>query len=112
MLVLSVITIEENSAFGGLGQMVAAYLATKSFKGKFHSFAIPDQFIQHGHRDILLSQIGLTVEDLVEYIGKLHSVRRTFLQKITGHKVDDSVLELDVVNHTGEKTSKKSTAGK
>jgi 1-deoxy-D-xylulose-5-phosphate synthase len=78
-----IITIEENNAPGGLGQMVGSYLSTRGFKGKFQPFAIPDQFVPHGHRDILLADIGLNADNLVDYIRRQNGARRTFLQKIT-----------------------------
>ncbi|MCX6828125.1 MAG: 1-deoxy-D-xylulose-5-phosphate synthase [candidate division Zixibacteria bacterium] len=84
----SIITIEENSAVGGLGQMVGSYLEANGFKGRFLSFAIPDNFIHHGHRNKLLAEIGLDTDTLVEALRKIDSVKRTFLQKITFRKID------------------------
>jgi 1-deoxy-D-xylulose-5-phosphate synthase len=79
----NIVTIEENSGIGGLGQMIGSYLGTNGYKGKFHSFAIPDKFIPHGNREILLADIGLDEETLVDYIRWLNGSKRTFLQKIT-----------------------------
>nr|MBN2277079.1 1-deoxy-D-xylulose-5-phosphate synthase [candidate division Zixibacteria bacterium] len=78
----NIISIEENSHIGGLGQIIGDYLIENGYRGKFKSFAIPDRFITHGSRKILLDEIGLNVESLVEYIENLGNGRRTFLEKI------------------------------
>jgi len=77
-----IITVEENSYIGGLGQMIGNYASQNGYKGGVHSFAIPDRFISQGTRKILLDEIGLNVESLVEYIEELHNERRTLLQKL------------------------------
>ncbi len=82
----NIYTLEENAALGGLGQMVAAYLEQNGFKGKFNAFAIPDNFVTHGQRDLLLTDIGLDLESIVEQIRRMNGVRRTFLQKIKFRK--------------------------
>jgi len=83
-----IITIEENSHIGGLGQMVGSYLLENGYQGKYKSFAIPDKFVTHGSRNILLDEIGLNVETLVDYIEHLGNGRRTFLEKIHLKKPD------------------------
>ncbi|MEP0827147.1 MAG: 1-deoxy-D-xylulose-5-phosphate synthase [bacterium] len=82
----NIITVEEAAAGGGLGQAVGSYLAMRGFRGRFESFAIPDEFIHHGNRKILLEDIGLTADAVVESVRKFQSPRRTFLQKITFRK--------------------------
>jgi 1-deoxy-D-xylulose-5-phosphate synthase len=82
----NIIVVEEAAANGGLGQAIGGYLATRGFRGRFESFAIPDEFIHHGNRMILLAEIGLTAENLADFIRKLNATRRTFLQKITFRK--------------------------
>lgn len=82
----NIITVEEAAAGGGLGQAVGGYLATRGFRGRFESFAIPDEFIHHGNRKILLEDIGLTADAVAEFVRKFQSPRRTFLQKITFRK--------------------------
>jgi 1-deoxy-D-xylulose-5-phosphate synthase len=82
----NVISIEENAALGGLGQMIGGYLASAGYKGKFQAFAIPDRFIPHGDRESLLNEIGLNAETLIDYIRWLGGARRTFFQKLTFRK--------------------------
>ncbi len=91
--VRNIYTLEENAALGGLGQMVGSYLEQNGFKGKFYSFAIPDNFVTHGHRDILLKEVGLDVESICDQIRRLNGVKRTFLQKITFRKAETRPAE-------------------
>jgi len=102
-----IITVEENSYIGGLGQRIGGYLSEGGFKGGFHAFAIPDEFIGQGSREILLDEIGLNVENLVEYIESLYSDSRTFLQKLTLRKVDHRKAAAGLVASNGHKSSRK-----
>jgi 1-deoxy-D-xylulose-5-phosphate synthase len=77
-----IISIEENSHVGGLGQMIGNHLSHNDGKARFHSFAIPDRFITHGKRELLLDEIGLSVGSLVSYIENLPGERRNFLRRI------------------------------
>ncbi len=78
----NIITIEENSHIGGFGQMVAGYLCDNTWKGNLHSFAIPDKFIEHGKRNVLLDEIGLNSKTLVQFIQELHSARGGLFSKL------------------------------
>ncbi len=55
-----VVTVEEGTARGGLGTAVAALLAQQAVPVK--SFALPDAFVPHGKRELLLEEAGLTPE--------------------------------------------------
>ncbi|MEZ6132614.1 MAG: 1-deoxy-D-xylulose-5-phosphate synthase [Planctomycetaceae bacterium] len=60
-----VITIEENAAMGGFG---SAVLEAANRMGeptdRVRVLAIPDEFIEHGPRDVLLSELGLDTAGL------------------------------------------------
>jgi 1-deoxy-D-xylulose-5-phosphate synthase len=81
-----IITMEENSRIGGLGQMVADYLMRNGYKGRWSSFAIPDDFIPHGSRNILIDKIGLTSGCLIDHIKNSHESRRSFFDRFTFRK--------------------------
>jgi 1-deoxy-D-xylulose-5-phosphate synthase len=62
-----VVTVEEGALAGGFGSAVleaanAAGVATDHIR----CLGIPDRFIEHGERDELMSDLGLTVEGLVQ----------------------------------------------
>lgn len=82
----NIITIEENNSIGGLGQMVGNQLILNGYKGNFDSLAVPDRFVTHGSRELLLEEIGLDVDSLINRIREIDSPRRTLLQKITFRK--------------------------
>ena len=54
-----IITVEEHAASGGFGQAVAAWCAGRHFSGPAAMIALPDDFIPHGSRCVLLSRYGL-----------------------------------------------------
>jgi 1-deoxy-D-xylulose-5-phosphate synthase len=64
-----IITVEENSLKGGFGEGVDETLETLrlSLTGVYH-LGIPDTFIEHGSRKKLLKSIGLTSEEISDYV--------------------------------------------
>ena len=78
-----IVTIEESSLIGGLGQQVGEYLSSHGYKGHFKSFGIPDNFIEHGHRSILLKNTGLTPEALADALMDLAPARKSFVSRLT-----------------------------
>ena len=64
----NVITIEEGVKTGGFGESVAAWLATNGYKGSVKIISLPDEFVEHGPRDLLLEKWGVDqkgIEDIV-----------------------------------------------
>jgi 1-deoxy-D-xylulose-5-phosphate synthase len=55
-----IVTIEENVLAGGFGSAVAEHLCDSSVH--IRRFGLPDSFVAHGERDLLLRDIGLTPE--------------------------------------------------
>jgi len=61
------ITVEENALAGGFGSGVNEYLVSQGYDtSSVRNVGIPDRFIEHGNRDALLTEIGLTPEALVQ----------------------------------------------
>ncbi|NTU96252.1 MAG: 1-deoxy-D-xylulose-5-phosphate synthase [Chlorobiaceae bacterium] len=52
------VTIEENSAIGGLGSAVIDHLCTAGLKQPVLKLALPDAFVTHGHMDDLYRETG------------------------------------------------------
>ncbi len=78
-----IVTIEENSLIGGLGQQVGEYLSSHGYKGQFKAIGIRDNFIEHGHRSILLENIGLTPEALANALMDLAPIRKSFVSRLS-----------------------------
>lgn len=69
-----IFTVEENSIRGGFGANVSRFLLDNNRTKPIYSLAIPDQFIEHGERRLLLTKIGLTAEGIAQTIvNKINS---------------------------------------
>ncbi|HEY9759619.1 MAG TPA: 1-deoxy-D-xylulose-5-phosphate synthase [Oculatellaceae cyanobacterium] len=74
---LTIVTLEEGATAGGFGSAVmefAVKLKCQQPKARMASVftrGIPDQFIEHGARSILLEQVGLTPNQVVEFVLSL-----------------------------------------
>ena len=55
----NVITIEEGVKTGGFGESVASWLITHEYKGNVKIISLPDEFVEHGPRDLLLEKWGV-----------------------------------------------------
>jgi len=54
-----IVTIEEGVINGGFGDGVSGWLTDNNYSGSIKRIGIPNEFIPHGNRDILLKEIGL-----------------------------------------------------
>lgn len=75
-----IITIEEASLAGGMGSAVLETLSNHDLQVPVLRKGIPDQFIEHGSRDQLLKELGLTVDQIVEdalHLSAVHSQKKT-----------------------------------
>lgn len=68
-----VITIEENSVRCGFGSAILEMLAQENeiYDINMDFMGIPDQFVEHGERDILLQMFGLTPEGIAQSVYKM-----------------------------------------
>ena len=56
----NIVTVEENTVEGGFGSAVMEFYEKRGMGGmSFRRLGIPDRFIPHGAKEILMSQIGL-----------------------------------------------------
>ena len=66
-----IITIEEGVITGGFGDGVASWLLDKGFNGILRRLGLPDQFVEHGPRDKILSTLGLDADGIESSIIEL-----------------------------------------
>ncbi|NHM27846.1 1-deoxy-D-xylulose-5-phosphate synthase [Desulfofundulus sp. TPOSR] len=72
-----VVTIEEHVLQGGFGSAVLELLGDRGLRNvQVIRLGIPDEFIQHGSRAVLLARCGLTVEVLVNTVLKALGAHR------------------------------------
>lgn len=60
----AVITVEENSPRGGLGDTLNSFLQENKLNIRARNISLPDQFVEHGSRTELLQDCGLDKESL------------------------------------------------
>lgn len=58
--------VEEGIESGGFAQHVAAYLASKGYRGKVLPIALPDIYLEHGTRAELIKEYGFDASGLYE----------------------------------------------
>ncbi len=106
-----VVVIEENSIHGGLGSAVLDYFDTIDYRGKILRLGIPDRFIQHGHRSLLLKEVGLDEDGIYRSINTIikskRSLLRVFQMKRNGKRPQEGtpaiVREKESVTSAAEK---------
>ncbi len=72
-----IVTLEEGSLIGGFGEAVLEFLENQP--GAFpriRTFGIPDRFIEHGKREVLLDLVGLSASKIFDEIMTLTRQRR------------------------------------
>ncbi len=60
----AILTIEEHSVHGGLGEAVASYLLQKGYSKKFRIMGIPDEYTVTGSQVEILSHYGISKEGI------------------------------------------------
>jgi len=72
-----IVTVEENTVEGGFGASVASHLADRLRPGqKVINLGIPDRFVEHGPRKMLLEEVGLSPDAIARAILRHHEQRK------------------------------------
>jgi 1-deoxy-D-xylulose-5-phosphate synthase len=67
-----VITVEENSLQGGFGSAVLEFAQANNFNNlSIKRLGIPDRFIEHGARKILLAELGLDQQGISKIVKQM-----------------------------------------
>jgi transketolase len=61
-----IITIEEHSIFGGLGEACASYLLENGYCNKFKIMGIPDEYTVTGSQAEIFNHYGLSEKGIAE----------------------------------------------
>lgn len=75
-----IVTVEENTVNGGFGSAVMEYLIESGYRGRVLRLGIPDRFVQHGSRPLLLKEVGLDEEGIFRSIGAIFKAKRSILR--------------------------------
>ncbi len=96
---MKLITVEEGSLIGGFGSGINDWLAdTGRSNIRLHRLGIPDQFVEHGHRDILLKLISLHPEGIADAVEGFLAAEGK--RSLTIKKSGTSRLRSDVIKMT------------
>ncbi len=63
-----VVSIEDNLVLGGLGQRLRARLLEEKVNTPVLTFGVPQRFLEHGSRDEVLTELGLTGRDIAREV--------------------------------------------
>lgn len=67
---LHLITVEEGASSGGFGSAVLEWASDLSKRPRVSIMGLPDRFIQHGDRNLLLQEVGLTAKAIIEKVSQ------------------------------------------
>ncbi len=65
-----VITVEEGVRSGGFGEGVLSWLSTNGFKGETKIISLPDEYVEHGPRQVLLDKLGINPTGIKSAVSK------------------------------------------
>ena len=65
-----IITIEEGALIGGFGSSVSDFMNKERIDNELFTLGIPDEFIGHGERNSLLSDIGISIENIINLLNQ------------------------------------------
>ncbi len=78
-----IITVEDNALVGGFGSAVNEYWVERHYDSTFvRNLGIPDRFIDHGDRDGLLDELGLSAEGIARQAEEALTARRRAIRSI------------------------------
>ena len=65
-----VITVEEGVRSGGFGEGVLSWLSTNGYNGETKIISLPDDYVEHGPRQVLLEQYGINAAGIKAAVSK------------------------------------------
>jgi len=67
----SFLVIEEGVHMGGFGEGISSFFSGKSGDYNVHLLGLPDSFVEHGPRDILLNDLGLSENGIISVVKEI-----------------------------------------
>ena len=79
----SLVTVEENALAGGFGSSVLEFLSDRGPSGvEVCRLGLPDRFVEHGSRDKILDNLGLSADGIAEAVRSIVQTERSGKKKI------------------------------
>ncbi|MER0247084.1 transketolase C-terminal domain-containing protein, partial [Streptomyces sp. HSW2009] len=66
-----VVTVEDNGRVGGVGSALTGALRDARITTPVHEFALTQKFFEHGSRNELLDESGLTADNIAQTVQEL-----------------------------------------
>ncbi len=77
------VTVEDNVLAGGFGSAVNEYWVERRYDAtSLRNLGLPDRFIEHGEREFLLAEIGLSAEGIASAVADTLSARARAIRSI------------------------------
>ncbi|HEU4366330.1 MAG TPA: 1-deoxy-D-xylulose-5-phosphate synthase [Candidatus Krumholzibacteria bacterium] len=71
-----IITVEDNVLAGGFGSAVNEYWVERNYDAiNLRNLGLPDRFVEHGDRDGLLAELGLSADGIAGFAADAHVAR-------------------------------------
>ena len=67
----AIVTVEEHSIYGGLGEACASYLLQNGFAKPFRIMGIPDEYTVTGSQQEIFDHYGLNKEGIADAVQQL-----------------------------------------
>ena len=84
-----VVTVEDNGVAGGVGSAVSSALRRKEIDVPCRDVGVPQEFLPHGSRGELLSDIGMTDQHIARQItGWIAALNNSVSEREVGQRVD------------------------
>lgn len=79
------LTLEDNAIAGGFGSAVDEYLASRGYNAsRVRNIGLPDHFVEHGARNLLLAELGLDSECVAATAQELIDLDRRMIRPLAG----------------------------
>jgi len=69
----TILTVEEGVLSGGFGSSVLSWFNRHEYKGRVYHLGIPDEFVTHGRRQLLLDKLGISARKISDTIVSISS---------------------------------------
>lgn len=78
-----VLTVEDNTVLGGFGSAVNEHWVARGYDAStLRNLGLPDRFIDHGDRDLLMSELGLDAAGLAKSAIEVVGTRRANIRSV------------------------------
>lgn len=82
-----IITVEEHSVYGGLGEACASFLLQNNHHNRFKIMGIPDEYTVTGSQQEIMSHYGISEDGIAETARQLVKDEKVKSERVNGERV-------------------------